>query len=88
MHNTVTHIIHIGETLTAGFNHADLIFTAWYVNFNVPLKTFKPSIGGVQTLINFALSSSQTETPRLVFVSSRGALRSEQVLLISAHYSQ
>ncbi|EME42645.1 hypothetical protein DOTSEDRAFT_175863 [Dothistroma septosporum NZE10] len=52
---------------------ADLIIhNAWPVDFNLNFSTFKPSIDGVQNLINFSLSHP-TSPARLVFISSIGA---------------
>ena len=55
----------------------DLNFSAWPVNFNMPLDSFEPSIRQLRELINLALSSVLPSPPRLIFVSSVGVIRSE-----------
>ena len=57
-------------TRTTLFVHA-----AWAVNFSMRLSSFvKDHIGGLRNLINLALASPHTTTPRFVFCSSTASL--------------
>ncbi|KAF8526258.1 male sterility protein-domain-containing protein [Hysterangium stoloniferum] len=59
LRDSITHIIH----------------AAWHVSFNLGLDSFeRVHIAGVRHLIELALSSPQEKPPRLVFLSSIGAV--------------
>ena len=52
-----------------------IIHAAWAVNFSMRLSSFlKDHIGGLQHLINFALSSHSAEPPRFIFCSSTASV--------------
>ena len=48
--------------------------SAWTVNFNLPLNFFRPSVRGLRTLVDLALSSPFSPPPQILFVSSIGLL--------------
>ncbi|KAF7795914.1 hypothetical protein EIP86_007081 [Pleurotus ostreatoroseus] len=52
-----------------------IIHNAWPVNFNMSLSSFEPSVQGVRSLIDLALSSPHASPPKLLFISSIGVLR-------------
>ncbi|KAG7442861.1 acetyl-CoA synthetase-like protein [Guyanagaster necrorhizus] len=58
IHDSVTHIIHI----------------AWRVDFNLPLSSFDGILKSMRNLIDLALSSPQSQTPKFLFTSSVGVL--------------
>src|SRR5882762_1515757 len=77
MRGSVTHIIHNGTVSRSPvlWFQLDITSAAWRVDFNLMLMSFEDNICGLKCLIDFALSSHQALTPRLVFISSIGVLR-------------
>ncbi|KLO19193.1 acetyl-CoA synthetase-like protein [Schizopora paradoxa] len=61
------------QTVKSDVTH--IIHNAWPVNFNLPLDSFLGPIAGVRALVDFALSSSRSKLPRLIFISSLGIFR-------------
>ena len=56
-----------------------IIHAAWAVNFSMRLSSFvKDHIGGLRNLINLALASPHTTTPRFVFCSSTASVLGPQ----------
>ena len=52
-----------------------IVHAAWAVNFSMRLSSFvKDHIGGLRNLINLALASPHTATPRFVFCSSTASV--------------
>ncbi|KAH8101719.1 acetyl-CoA synthetase-like protein, partial [Cristinia sonorae] len=66
------------EKLRTSVTH--IIHNAWPVDFNLTLKSFERSLQGVRSLVDFALSSSFTVPPQILFVSSIGIFRREQTV--------
>ena len=44
--------------------------TAWRVDFNLALSSFKPLIAGVRNLVDWALQSPLLQAPKILFTSS------------------
>ncbi|KAF9561175.1 NAD(P)-binding protein [Agrocybe pediades] len=59
LRRSVTHILH----------------NAWPGDLSLPLEAFEPCISGLKNLIDFALSSSTTSPPPIVFVSTTGVFQ-------------
>ena len=56
-----------------------IVHAAWAVNFSMRLSSFvKDHIGGLRNLINLALASLHTTTPRFVFCSSTASVLGPQ----------
>ena len=56
-----------------------IVHAAWAVNFSMRLSSFtKDHIGGLRNLINLALASPHTTTPRFVFCSSTASVLGPQ----------
>ena len=52
-----------------------IVHAAWAVNFSMRLSSFvRDHIGGLRNLINLALASPQTTTPRFIFCSSTASV--------------
>ena len=51
--------------------------TAWQVDFNVGLGSFRPFFKSIRQLVEIALSSSYTQPPKIQFISSNGVFQSE-----------
>lgn len=53
------------------FDHSSNFFlVAWRVDFNSALLSFETNIRSVRNLVDFSLSSSLQDPPRLLFISS------------------
>lgn len=71
---SVTSIIHNGMFHVIAFLSGRSWDSAWRVDFNLSLPSFKPLVRGVRNLINLSLASPFPKPPPVVFVSSVGAL--------------
>lgn len=76
MQSSVTVNMHHGEHIGCVLFPFMDIFTAWRVDFNNALSSFRPNIMGVRNLIDFALSPTLAAPPRFEFVSSIGVFYS------------
>ncbi|RDX52399.1 hypothetical protein OH76DRAFT_1400210 [Lentinus brumalis] len=50
------------------------IHNAWAVNFTLPLSSYEPLISGTRNLLDLALCTPSAGGPRVIFVSSAGAV--------------
>lgn len=86
---SVTSIIHNGKSLhrllIAGLTMRDHC-TAWKVDFNLALTSFRPNLVGVRKLMDLALASPFEHPPKVVFVSSISVTHSEWILLSTHQY--
>ncbi|TFK85858.1 hypothetical protein K466DRAFT_664208 [Polyporus arcularius HHB13444] len=57
-----------------------IIHNAWTVNFALPLSSYEPQISGTRNLLGLALGSPIPGGPRVIFVSSIGAVWSHPPL--------
>ncbi|TFK85859.1 hypothetical protein K466DRAFT_566366 [Polyporus arcularius HHB13444] len=51
-----------------------IIHNAWAVNFALPLSSYEPLISGTRNLLDLALGTPTAGGPRVIFVSSAGAV--------------
>jgi hypothetical protein len=77
---SVTHILHNGMFPSLSILFVDGSYnTAWRVNFNVTLSSFKSNIQGLRKLIDLALSTPSP--PTIAFISSIAVLSSTHSFL-------